>query len=60
MNKITLQKLWEKLAFCYRQQNEKMQVYQQFDLDIVPPACIFIKSETPAHVFLHILQICSV
>ena len=28
-----------------------MQGYQQFDVDIVPQACNFIKSETPAQVF---------
>ena len=29
-----------------------MQVYQQFDVDIVPSACDLIKSEAPAHTFL--------
>ena len=28
-----------------------MQVHQQFGVDIVPPVCNFIKSETPAQVF---------
>ena len=28
-----------------------MQVYQQLDIDIVPPACNFIKNETPAQMF---------
>ena len=28
-----------------------MQVYQQFDVDVVPPACIFIKNKTPTQVF---------
>ena len=39
--------LWyKKLGFCFKWHSEKMQVYQPFDIDIVPPACIFIKSKT--------------
>ena len=34
-----------------------MQVYQQFDIDIVPPALNFNKNQ--AGVFVRILQICS-
>ena len=30
---------------------KKKKVYQQFDVDIVPPAWNFIKNETPAQVF---------
>ena len=34
-----------------------MQVYQQFDVNMVPPACSLIKNETPAQVFfLRILR----
>ena len=28
-----------------------MQVYEQFHVDIMPPACNFIKKEIPAQVF---------
>ena len=27
-----------------------MEVYQQFDVDVVSPVCIFIRNETPAKV----------
>ena len=50
LSKITLSKWCQKLGFCYKQRNKKMQVHQQFDADIVLPACKFIKNETPLQV----------
>ena len=29
----------------------KMQLYQRFDADVVPPACNFTKHKIPAHMF---------
>ena len=40
-----------KLEFCHKQR-EKMQVYQGFDIDAVPPAGNFIKNETSTQMFL--------
>ena len=51
MSKSTLYTWCKKLGFCYKQRNKKMQVYQQLDVDIVPPICNFIKNETPPLVF---------
>ena len=31
----------------------KMEVYQQFDVDNLPPACNCIKNESPAQLFFH-------
>ena len=49
--KSTLSKWCKKLGFCYKWSNKKMEVYQYFDVDIVPPACNFIKDKTPAQLF---------
>ena len=35
----------------YKWCNKKMRVYQQFHVDVVPPACNFIKNKTPEQVF---------
>lgn len=43
MSEDTLCKWCRKLGFCYEQRNKGMQVYQQFDIDILPPACNSIK-----------------
>ena len=51
MIKSILCKWCRKLGFCYEQHDEKMQVYQHFDVDIVPSTCSFITNETQAQVF---------
>ena len=51
MSKSTLRKWCKKFGICYKQHNKKMQVCQQFDVDIVPPTCNFTKNKTPAQVF---------
>ena len=51
MNQSILRKWGKKLGVCCQQHNKKMQVYQQFDVDIKAPAWNFIKTQTPAHVF---------
>ena len=51
MSKNTLCKWGTKLGFCYKRLNKKMEVYQRFDVDFVPPTCNFIKNETPEQAF---------
>ena len=41
----------KKLEFCYKQGNRKIPVYQGFDVDVVLPACNFIKNYTLAQTF---------
>ena len=48
MSMSTLCKWCRNLEFFYEKHNKKMQVYQRFDVHIVPLNCNFIKDETPA------------
>ena len=41
---------WVNGRFSCKQDNKKMPLYQQFDVDIVPAACNFIKNEAPSQV----------
>ena len=43
MSKRTLRKWCKKLEFYYKWYNKKMQLYQRFDVDIVPPARTVVK-----------------
>ena len=38
MSKGTLRKGYKKLGFCYKWSNKKKQVYERFDVDVVPLA----------------------
>ena len=48
MSKSTMDKWCKKPGIYCKRHNKKMQVYQHFDVDIVPPVCKFIRKETPA------------
>ena len=57
MSKDTLSKWSKRLGFCYRPRSKRVQVYQQFDVDIVPPKCNFIKNKALTQVsFLKLLR----
>ena len=49
-------KMVQKSGFCYDRRNEKMQVYQQFLVDLVPAVCNFVINETLTCVLLRVLQ----
>ena len=46
----------QKSGFCYDRRNEKMQVYQQFLVDLVPAVRNFVINETLTCVLLRVLQ----
>ena len=41
----------QKPLILLRAMQYKMQLYQRFDADVVPPACNFTKHKIPAHMF---------
>ena len=51
MSKNKMYKWCKNLWFCCERRNKKMQLYQRFDVDVVPPACNFIKNKILAHMF---------
>ena len=53
MSNNTLYRESKKLEFCYKRYNKKMQVYQRFDVDVVPLVGNSVKKETTAQVFSH-------
>ena len=57
MSKSTLCKRGRKLGFCYMQCN-KMQAYQQSDVDARPLAWNFVKNKTPTQAFLR--ELCKI
>ena len=54
MSTNTLLKWCKKLGLCYKRckKNKEKLVIQQLDVDIVPQACNYIKTETSEQVFL--------
>ena len=46
----------QKSGFCYDRRNKKMQVYQQFLVDLGPAVCNFVINETLTCVLLKDLQ----
>ena len=46
----------QKSGFCYDRRNKKMQVYQQFLVDLGPAVCNFVINETLTYVLLKDLQ----
>ena len=44
-------KMVQKSGFCYDRRNKKMQVCQQFLVDLVPAVCNFVINETLTYVF---------
>ena len=49
-------KMVQKSGFCYDRRNKKMQVYQQFLVDLGPAVCNFVINETLTCVLLKDLQ----
>ena len=49
-------KMVQKSGFCYNRRNKKMQVYQQFLVDLAPAVCNFVINETLTCVLLKDLQ----